>query len=249
MADAKEHYNILLANIYSWMFGGLENKTDENKNYFNAHGIKPGLSGVALDLGAGSGFQSIPLSQLGFTVIAIDFSETLLAEIRTNSDGLNIKTVNDDLLNFKMHVPSKIELCVCMGDTITHLNSFEEVEKLLIDIHSVLEDDGRLILSFRDLSTELTDLDRIIPVRSDETKIFTCFLEYEKDKVKIHDILYERTSEGWQLKKSFYCKLRVSKEWLITKLLSFGYQIEESNLNKGMLEIIAKKLYFKQAEV
>lgn len=241
MADAKEHYDKLLADNYSWMFGGLENKTGENKAYFDAHGIKPELSGIAIDLGAGSGFQSIPLSRIGFTVIAIDFSETLLAEIRANSNGLNIKTVNDDLLNFKKHVPYKIELCVCMGDTLTHLNSLEDIEKLLNDIHSVLEDDGKLILSFRDLSFELTELDRIIPVRSDAAKIFTCFLEYETDEVKVHDILYEHTSDGWQLKKSFYRKLRISREWLIAKLISLEYHIEGSNVNKGMVEIIAKK--------
>ena len=241
MASTKEHYDKLLAGNYSWMFGGSENKITENKIYFESHGIKPERSGIALDLGAGSGFQSIPLSQIGFSVIAIDFSETLLAEIRTNSDGLNIKTINDDFLNLKMHLPSKIELCVCMGDTLTHLNSLEDVEKLLTDIHSVLEDDGKLILSFRDLSFELTELDRIIPVRSDETKIFTCFLEYEHDKVKVHDILYERTSEGWHLKKSFYRKLRISRDWIIAKLVSLDYRIEVSNVNKGMVEIIARK--------
>ncbi len=39
---------------------------------------------------------------------------------------------------------------------------------------------------------ELTELDRFIPVKSDGSKIFTCFLEYEKETVKVHDIIYER---------------------------------------------------------
>ncbi|MFA6979684.1 MAG: class I SAM-dependent methyltransferase [Ignavibacteriaceae bacterium] len=241
MASAKEHYDKLLAGNYSWMFGGSENKITENKIYFESHGIKPERSGIAVDLGAGSGFQSMPLSQIGFSVIAIDFSEILLSEIRTNSKGQKIKTVNDDLLNFKKHVPAKVELCVCMGDTLTHLNSLEDLEKLFKDINAVLEDKGKLILSFRDLSFELTELDRIIPMRSDETKIFTCFLEYEQDKVKVHDILYEHTGEGWQLKKSFYRKLRISRDWIIAKLVSLDFYIEVSNVNKGMVEIIARK--------
>ncbi len=241
MANAKEHYDTLLAENYSWMFGGSENKITENKNYFDALGLKPNGSGFAVDLGAGPGFQSIPLSQLGFTVIAIDFSELLLSEIRANKTNQSITTVNDDLLNFKKHVASKIELCVCMGDTLTHLNAIEDVEILLKDIYSVLEDNGEFILSFRDLSFELTGLDRIIPVRSDEKKIFTCFLEYETDKVKVHDIIYEQTTDGWKIKKSFYCKLRLSQEGITTKLSDLGFHIERSNVNKGMVEIIARK--------
>lgn len=111
----------------------------------------------------------MPLNRMGFRVTAIDFSETLLAEIQSNSAGQYIKTVADDLLTFKKHVPSKVEFCVCMGDTPPHLNSLANVENLFSDIHSVLEDDVKLILPFRDLSFKLTDLDRIIPVRSDQT--------------------------------------------------------------------------------
>lgn len=241
MANTKLHYDQLLADNYSWMSGGLENKVIENKIYFESRGIKPEQSGIAVDLGAGSGFQSIPLSQMGFTIIAVDFSEILLSEIRTNGAGLKIKTVSDDLLNFKKHVPAKVELCVCMGDTLPHLNSVEDVEELLKDIYSVLEDRGKLILSFRDLSFEFTDLDRIIPVRSDETKIFTCFLEYETDKVKVHDILYEHTNDGWQFKKSFYRKLRLSQNLVISKLVDLDFHIEHSSVNRGMVEIIARK--------
>ena len=76
MADVKAHYDNLLAPYYSWIFGGLESKLEENRNFFRGHGIQPVLSGVAMDLGAGCGFQSIPLAEAGFKVTAIDISHT-----------------------------------------------------------------------------------------------------------------------------------------------------------------------------
>ena len=53
------------------------------------------------------------------------------------------------------------------------------------------------LITFRDLSSELTELDRLIPVRSDENTIFTCFLEYELETVKVHDIVYNRNQGKW----------------------------------------------------
>lgn len=50
------------------------------------------------------------------------------------------------------------------------------------------------LLSFRDYSVPLQDEKRFIPVRSDEGRILTCFLEYSEDSVLVHDILHERAA-------------------------------------------------------
>ena len=57
------------------------------------------------------------------------------------------------------------------------------------------------------------ELDRFIPVRSNENTIFTCFLEFEKENVKVHDIIYEKNKDQWVLKKSVFQKLRISPNW------------------------------------
>ncbi|MGL6339584.1 MAG: class I SAM-dependent methyltransferase, partial [Waterburya sp.] len=66
MATSKEHYEQVLANVYSWMLGGFEQGISRNLDFFQKHNISPIKSGIAVDLGAGCGFQSIPLAQLGF---------------------------------------------------------------------------------------------------------------------------------------------------------------------------------------
>ncbi len=178
MANVKEHYENLLASCYSWMCGGSDLKLNENRAFFRVHGIRPAHSAAAVDLGAGSGFQTIPLAEAGFVVTAIDVSGELLAELKKTAGSLPIKTVQDDLLNFAEHSPQKIELIVCMGDTLTHLKNPSDVTELFHRVYGALEQGGLLILGFRDMTVELTQLDRFIPVRSDSNKIFTCFLEY-----------------------------------------------------------------------
>ncbi len=241
MANVKEHYDNLLASCYSWMCGGSDLILKKNRAFFRVHSIRPAHSAAAVDLGAGSGFQAIPLAEAGFKVTAIDVSRDLLAELNKTAGELPIRTVQDDLTNFAEHSPAKIEIVVCMGDTLTHLATLAEVKELIHRIYGALEEEGLLILGFRDMTVELTRLDRFIPVRSDSKRIFTCFLEYEKDHVKVHDILYEKANDQWEMKKSFFRKLRISSQWAKECLLKAGFKVEKYDLDKGMITIIARK--------
>jgi len=241
MASVKEHYDNLLASCYSWMCGGSDFVLKKNRTFFQVHGIRPAHSANAVDLGAGSGFQAIPLAEAGFNVTAVDVSRDLLRELNIAAGRLPIRTIQDDLLNFAEHSPAKVEIIVCMGDTLTHLKTLAEVEELINNIHGALENEGLLILGFRDMTAELIRLDRIIPVRSDSDRIFTCFLEYDKTHVKVHDILYEKTDDHWEMKKSFYRKLRVSSQWTQKFLLKVGFKVEKYDIENGMVTIIARK--------
>lgn len=241
MSTVNQHYNQVLADVYSWMFGGFESGIHKNHEFFKNHEISPTGSGVAVDLGAGCGFQSIPLAQIGFSVTAIDLEEKLLNELKENSGKLSITTVQDNLINFEQHINSKAELIVCMTDTIIHLESKDKVTLLFKKVFSALEEDGKFIITLRDLSTELSELDRFIPVRSDEEIIFTCFLEYEPSTVKVHDLVYKKELDSWKLNKSFYRKLRLSKDWIDKQLKKIGFSKIESNINKGLITAIITK--------
>jgi predicted RNA methylase len=239
MATAKEHYEQVLANVYSWMLGGFEDGISRNLAFFQNHNISPIKSGVAVDLGAGCGFQSIPLAQLGFTVTAIDLNAELLNELQANAGKLNIKTIKDDLLNFEQYLDTKAELVICMTDTILHLESQDLVSSLFQKVFSSLEKDGKFIMTFRDLSAELLELERFIPVKSDEQTIFTCFLEYEPNTVKVHDLVYQKDNNVWKLNKSFYRKLRLSQQSVNQQLVDIGFSNVESNFERGLVTIIA----------
>ncbi|MDJ0766016.1 MAG: class I SAM-dependent methyltransferase [Myxococcota bacterium] len=242
MATVQEHYENVLSEVYSWMYGGFSDASQKYREFFASRDIRPTSSGLALDLGAGSGFQSIPLAEVGFRVTAIDLSEELLNECRKNATNHDIRVVRDDLMNFSRHCPENVELVVCMTDTILHLETRSSVELLFKRVFQSLEPNGRFALSFRDLTFELKDTDRFLPVRSDENTIFTCFLEYESDTVKVHDFVYRKSGSNWTLTKSFFRKLRLSPQWVLDRLTQTGFEIEENSTDAGMTCIISRKL-------
>lgn len=241
MASVKEHYENLLAPYYSWICGGSDSNFKKNRAFFHEHGVRPVHSGVAVDLGAGTGFQSIPLAESGFHVISIDLNHELLAQLKKSATGLPIVTIQDDLLNFTAHCPAEVETIVCMGDTLTHLNTHEEVQKFIGTVYLSLEPEGLLILGFRDMTVELTGLDRFIAVRSDSKRIFSCFLEFEEEHVKVHDIIYEKAKDQWDLKKSFFRKLRISRQLTVDCLQKAGFTIESNSIENDMVTIFARK--------
>ena len=241
MATVKQHYNEVLSDVYSWMFGGFENGIQRNTEFIKKHKLTPQRSGIAIDLGAGCGFQSIPLAKSGYSVTAIDLDAKLLRELERNSDDLEITTIQGDLIDFDKNLNSSVELIVCMTDTILHLESREKVASLFAKVFAALETGGEFIITFRDLTYELKDADRILPVRSDENIIFTCFLEYEPETVKVHDIVYRKSDGEWKLSKSFYSKLRLSKAWMSEQLAQCEFSKVGSTVENGVVMITAYK--------
>jgi SAM-dependent methyltransferase len=243
-ATAQEHYENLLADHYEWMFGlPFEAKVAEQKAILDEFLGNGRAGGLAVDLGCGSGFQSFALSDRGYRVLAIDTSEKLLRDLSARVGSRNIVTKHADLRELDSLVgPASVEIAVCMGDTLTHLSSRSEISKLFQSLARALKPGGTFLATYRDLaSAELLGLDRFIPIRSDERRVMTCFLEYETaETVIVHDLLHLRDNDGnWALHKSSYKKLRLPAEWVIAELSASGLSL--SGRSEGRLITIAAK--------
>jgi SAM-dependent methyltransferase len=241
MASVRDHYNRHLGPIYSWMAGEFESASQQSAAIFDELDLRSSNNGIAVDLGAGHGLQSIPLARRGFNVFAIDQYAPLLAEMSTYAVGLAITPIVADIQSFKAHIPGKAEVIVCMGDTLTHLPSFQSVETLIKDAAAMLNARGLLICTFRDyVSAELEGNARFIPMRSDDQQILTCFLEYEPQTVRVHDILHKKQGAAWESTVSSYKKLRLSQEWVTALMMKMGFQIIRQAVDRGLITLVGQ---------
>ncbi|EWM23472.1 methyltransferase type 11 [Nannochloropsis gaditana] len=271
-SQVKAHYDALLGRTYTWMMGGASTNFEENRKFFDLHGLRPPtVDAKALDLGCGSGFQAIPLLELGYAVIAIDMSADLLQELKGHKEALarkvsgqsplpSLTLIEGDILRLRALLPSdalaSVDLAVCMGDTLTHLQSTAQVQSLVKNAVSFLKPGGTLILHFRDLTRHLEGTDRFLPCRTDENNIFTCVLEYEeaqetfldgRDKedrfVLINDLLYTRpdASAPWTFKKSQYKKLEVPPEEVLKMMQDAGMDTSFHPLAFGVVAVMGRK--------
>lgn len=238
---AKEHYDNHLAHFYEWMAGDFAMKQTEQQDFFDRNGIKPLQNKIAIDLGSGHGLQSLALAKLGFQVRAIDFNRQLLDSLYLRGKEFEIKVFLQDLLreeNFK----EQGGLIVCMGDTIAHLESLNEIQLLIEQCFKCLIVNGKLILSYRDYGNELTDMQRFIPVKSDEDKILTCFLEYFENKVRVTDLFHERINGQWVQRVSSYLKVRITNQMIEHLINQTGFKILICEAIAGMNYRVAEKI-------
>ena len=238
----KEHYDNHLGNFYSWMMGDFETKQKEFQVFLKENSMIPFLTKNAIDLGAGHGLQSIPLAEVGFNVLAVDFNEQLLGELKLNAKSLNIEILNADMKTLIQFARKNPELIVCCGDTLSHLCNKREISDFIKDASNILVNGGKMLLSFRDYSNELTGDSRFIPVKSDDTKILTCILEYKHDTVNVSDLLYKKTEAGWKQKVSSYKKVRLLTDEILGLLKANGMRIHLNQIINRMTTIIAIKL-------
>ncbi|WP_437874788.1 class I SAM-dependent methyltransferase [Sorangium sp. So ce513] len=244
MPTVAEHYDKLLAEHYARMFGDHDAKVAEQRALIERLGLRadPERPSEAIDLGCGSGFQSLALAQLGFRVTAVDTSDKLLAELASRRGQLPIDLVRGDLLDALERPGPVYDLAVCMGDTLPHLGSKADVERMFAGCARRLAPGGRLALTFRDLTRELEGVDRFIPVHDSADVIMTCFLEYEPETVKVHDLVHTRGPEDgrWRLSASYYRKLRLSPDWVAGALAAAGLRVIHRELARGLVTLVAR---------
>jgi SAM-dependent methyltransferase len=232
-----DHYETHLAPVYVWMAGGVEHALSLGSN-----DVAPFLDppGIAVDLGAGFGMHSIPLARAGHQVLAVDTSRLLLAELRKHGKGLGVTAIEADLLDFSAHLRRPADLILCMGDTLTHLQSTRDVERLLRSVAEALRPDGRFVATFRDYRDLPMDERRFISVRSDSERIQTCFLEAMDERIRVHDIIHERVHDAWAMKVSSYEKLRLAPEAVLRAAERVGLRCCIEPGPRGMVMVVAE---------
>jgi hypothetical protein len=83
--------------------------------------------------------------------------------------------------------------------------------------------------------------DRFIPVRSDENRILTCFLEYSANRVTVHDLIYEREKDRWRQRVSSYLKLRLHPERVVERLTKLGFFVRLDTGMNGMVRVVGTR--------
>jgi SAM-dependent methyltransferase len=146
VSSVKERCDRHLGGVCTWMLGDFAGVVDRNQAELKALDLRPGVTGVAVDLGAGAGNYALALASRGFMVVAVDTCAILNGELRERAvPGIDV--IDADLRRFRAVCPAAADAVLCMGDTLTHLDSGADVAQLLDDVAHL---DARGLLVQRD---------------------------------------------------------------------------------------------------
>lgn len=234
-----EHYDALLGPAYLWAAGGIEAALAQG-----IADLAPWLQGrgLAVDLGAGFGMHTLPLARAGWEVVAVEASEPLFAQLARFCAGLPVRPVRGDLLDFPRLLQGRqADLVLCMGDTLTHLAQPGQVEALLRRVAGSLAPGGSFVATFRDYGEPPMGSARFIPVRADDRRILTCFIETEARHVVVHDLLHERGEQGWVTRVGAYRKRRLAPSAVGDALAAEGLAVDIGAGPRGMVSVRATR--------
>lgn len=112
-----------------------------------------------LDIACGSGGYSVELVKAGHKVTAIDLDEEMVLQAKQKAikEKVEINVFKCDMkeLNLKLTGVNGFDFIFCIGNSIVHLGSLEEIQEALEQMYSLLKTGGTLVL-------QIINFDRIL---------------------------------------------------------------------------------------
>lgn len=172
-----------LSKVYDIVF-----PLDEDTVKFLSRDVKQGDN--VLDLACGTGQYSIEIGKSGGNVTGIDLNGEMINIAEKKSSGLNTSFIEGDMTDFDRISNKKYNLIFCIGNSIVHLNSIDDIRRFIYDIYSSLEDGGAMILQTINFNRILKyNIDSLPTIkRADEGIEFIRKYEFSKGEKKLNFI-------------------------------------------------------------
>jgi 2-polyprenyl-3-methyl-5-hydroxy-6-metoxy-1,4-benzoquinol methylase len=154
---------------------------------------------TALDAGCGTGFHSLILSRLGVRVTGVDVSSEMLEQAKNHARalGLNAQFVRSTFENLGENVSERFDGVFCLGNSLPHVLSREELQRTLGGFHRLLNPRGVLIIQMLNYDRIMTRRERVQSVKEESGTIFVRFYDFEDELLRFNILRLKRTHSGF----------------------------------------------------
>ena len=175
-----EFYN-KIAKYYDDIFKPNEKQVSFLKSYFG----NPPKS--ILDLACGTGNLALKLSQLGYNVTGLDLDKEMIEVAKSKINNEKIKFFVDNMLTFSFN--EKFDGIYCIGNSLVHLNSINEIQKFFYNVKANLLKQGKIVIQIINYDRILKYNINQLPTIYNQEKDLTFIRNYQYDK-KNHKIMF-----------------------------------------------------------
>ena len=212
-----------LATDYDTMTG-FEKRFVHERPFFNMLLEKYSIR-TALDAGAGTGFHSLLLAELGVEMTAVDVARKMLERVKTHAKQLHVKldVVESSFQDLPDRVHRKFDAVLCMGNSLPHLSTHKDLEQSLKNFSTVLNPGGILFLQILNYDRILAKRERVQSVKEMGEVTFVRFYEFHRDHV-IFNILKLKKENGQPVQELESVRLRpILKDEMMRGLQQAGF--------------------------
>lgn len=136
-----------------------------------------------LDIGCGTGDLAITLSEAGFTVTGMDSDPVMLQKAVDKMTDSSVTFTRMDMRGIGDYCnPSTFDAVLCFGNTLVHLASIQEIERLCKDVKHILKQNGKFLLQILNYNHILDHNIRSLPLIDNQFITFERTYDYNTGK-------------------------------------------------------------------
>lgn len=187
-----------------------------------------------LELGCGTGRLTLPIAEKEYKVVGIDTSRILLnyGRKKRNKKNLDVKFIQADMRNFYLN--QKFNLILIPFNTIHHILSLDNIEKVLDNVKNHLSEEGRFIVELFNPNFDILNRDsnkkhNVVTYKDPYTEKEIDIYEktrYDTAKQLLHLTWFYETEADVIKKREWKVRVWFPKE-VDTLLSNNGFQIEQ----------------------
>jgi len=154
----------------------------------------------AIDVACGAGLFAIELARRGVRVVGSDISSGMLASARSNAAEAEIDAglcswVQTPMQELSNSVSSPVDAVICMGNSIPHLLTDDDLDGAIQGFAGLLSDSGVLAIHLLNYEGVFAD-DRIVGITRSGTREFVRFYDFHGDLIDFNILEIEWTDDG-----------------------------------------------------
>jgi len=188
MNTSAEFYDPIAAD-YDQVFV-FKNRLNRAREFIRKLNSRLGNIETAIDTACGTGAYTLALAETGIQTTGLDISAAMIKQARAHSKQLNIQT---EWMVQSMTDPlpgATYNLLLCMGNSLPHLTTGDELEKALINFRYTLQHEGVAVFQLLNYEKIIKNRERIVGVTRDPAgRVFVRFYDFPENRTIIFNIL------------------------------------------------------------
>jgi glycine/sarcosine N-methyltransferase len=203
---------------------GFEKRFVAEKPFFRLLVERYGIR-TALDAGAGTGFHSLLLAELGVAVTAADVSQKMLDRLNAHAHdrGVTVRSVQSTFRDLPGRTGGHFDAVFCLGNSLAHCLTHEELHGALHAFGSLLAPRGMMFLQILNYDRILAGRERVQSVKERDGTIFVRFYDYAVDSVQFNILALRRSGQAIQHSLTSIPLRPVRRDELVRALQDAGF--------------------------
>lgn len=156
-----------------------------------------------LDVACGTGVHAILFADWGYDVVGADLSQEMIKKAKANarSSKAKVKFVRAGFGDLSAELTGEFDVVTCLGNSLPHLLTKDELARALRDIYSVLAPGGVLVTQNRNYDKVWTERNRFMPLEATSVGgkefLFFRMLDFYEDTIGFNIVTLTKDEGKW----------------------------------------------------